>query len=135
MTKTIEAWHFAGDKLRDGRPLPKDGEWLKHEGDVVICESGLHASKRIIDALQYAPGSTICRVTCRGIVTEQNDKLVCTERRIDWRINDTDELLRTFARKAALSVIHLWDAPDIVREYLETGNEDIRDAAWGKSVV
>jgi hypothetical protein len=31
-----------------------------------MCVTGLHASKRIIDALQYAPGNTICRVECRG---------------------------------------------------------------------
>jgi len=132
--KEITGWHFAGSALRDGRPLPKDGEWLIHEGDVVICETGLHASRRVIDALQYAPGSTICRVTCRGIVTEQGDKLVCRGRRIDWRIEDGDEVLRSFARKAALSVIHLWNAPDVVRRYLETGDETLRgaarDAAW-----
>ncbi len=111
-----QAWHFAGRKLRDGRPIPADGEWLIHEGEVEICSTGLHASRRVIDALQYAPGSTICRVTCREIVTEHpNDKLVCRERRIDWRIENCDDVLRAFARKAALSVIPLWDAPDIVR--------------------
>jgi hypothetical protein len=25
----VMAWHFAGPKLRDGRPLPKDGEWAE----------------------------------------------------------------------------------------------------------
>ena len=126
----IQAWHFTGNKLRDGRPLPADGEWLVHEGEIEICRTGLHASRRVIDALQYAPGSTICRVTCCDIVTEhQNDKLVCRERRIDWRIENADEVLRAFARKSALSVIHLWDAPAIVRQYLETGDESIRDAA------
>ena len=89
--KAITAWHFAAKNLRDGRPLPADGEWLKHEGPVEICETGLHASKRVIDALQYAPGSTVCRVTCREIVTEQGDKFVCRERRIDWRITEEHE--------------------------------------------
>jgi hypothetical protein len=127
----IKAWHFAGSHLRDGRPLPKDGEWHIHEGEVVICATGLHASRRVIDALQYAPGSTICRVSCRKVVTEhENDKLVCRERRIDWRIENGDDVLRAFARKAALSVIHLWNAPDVVRRYLETGDESLRAAAW-----
>jgi hypothetical protein len=36
---------------------------------------------------------------------------------------------REFARWCALQVIDLWDAPDVVREYLETGNEEIRCAA------
>ncbi|WP_246688735.1 hypothetical protein [Mesorhizobium sp. M4B.F.Ca.ET.143.01.1.1] len=130
MTNQVTAWHFAGKTLRGGLPLPADGAWLRHEGDVEICASGLHASERVIDALQYAPGSTICRVTCRDIVTRQSDKFVCRERRIDWRIADGDELLRSFARRAALSVIHLWDAPAIVKQYLETGDESIRAAAW-----
>jgi hypothetical protein len=130
--KHIEAWHFTGKALRDGRPLPADGEWLIHDGpSVIMCETGLHAARRVIDALQYAPGSTVCRVSCRRIVDEhKNDKLVCWERRIDWRIENSDEVLRSFARKAALSVIHLWDAPAIVKQYLETGDKSIRAAAW-----
>ena len=39
-------------------------------------------------------------------------------------------VLRAFARRCALDVLHLWpDAPAIVREYLETGDESIRSAA------
>jgi len=132
----VKAWHFCGKKLRDGRDIPADGEWIVHDGPkVIMCESGLHASRRVIDALQYAPGSTVCRVSCKRIVEEEkNDKLVCWERRIDWRIENADDVLRAFARKTALSVIDLWDAPAIVREYLETGNEALRmtakEAAW-----
>ena len=36
---------------------------------------------------------------------------------------------REFARWCALQVIHLWDAPDVVREHLETGDEKLRNAA------
>jgi len=25
----IEAWHFVGEKLRNGDPVPEDGEWLE----------------------------------------------------------------------------------------------------------
>ena len=128
MTDEIKAWHFVGDTLLDGSPIPPIGEWLEFNGKVEICQSGLHASKRIIDALQYAPGDTICRVTCRSIVEKQNDKFVCRARRIDAMI-DGEELLRQFARQCALDVIHLWDAPDIARQYLETGDEKLRDAA------
>jgi hypothetical protein len=38
-------------------------------------------------------------------------------------------MLREFARWCALQVIHLWDAPDVVRQYLETGDESLRAAA------
>jgi len=36
---------------------------------------------------------------------------------------------RPVVRRIALDVIDLWDAPDIVRRYLETGDEAIRQAA------
>ena len=62
------AYHFVDEKLRDGRPIPADGEWLVHEGDAVLCESGLHASRDPFGALQYAPGATLCLVECEDIV-------------------------------------------------------------------
>ena len=37
---------------------------------------------------------------------------------------------RYFARWCALQVIHLWNCPDVVKQYLETGDEGLRDAAW-----
>lgn len=127
----LHAWHFVSDTLRDGRPIPPDGEWLRHEGKIKPCASGLHASIRLIDALQYAPGNTLCRVIVRrDIQHHDNDKIVGSERLILWRY-DAEATLRQFARKTALSVAHLWDMPDIVRQYLETGDESIRAAARG----
>ena len=125
---TVLAWHFVGATLRDGRPVPPDGEWLVHDGEVVPRSSGLHASERLIDALEYARGSTICRVKLRGDLKREDDKLAGRERRILWRV-DGERLLREFARKCALDVIHLWDAPNVVRRYLETGDESIRQSA------
>src|SRR5690606_22275637 len=127
-TQYVFAWHFVGAALRDGRAVPPDGEWLVHEGDVEMCISGLHASRKVIDALNYAPGSTICRVVVADVVIDECHKLVARRRAILWRV-DTDDLLRKFARQAALSVIHLWDAPEVVRRYLETGDETLKDAA------
>ena len=123
------AYHFVADTLRDGRPIPADGEWLEHTGKVVICKSGLHASWHPFDALQYAPGKTLCLVEVEGVVSEQSDKLVCRRRRIVKRI-DSEALTREFARWCALQVIELWDAPDVVRQYLTTGDEKIWAAAW-----
>ena len=124
----MKAWHFVSETLRDGRPIPPDGEWLVHDGELVMCESGLHASKRLVDALKYAPGNTICRVEVDGKIIKDDDKLVATRRKILWRV-DGEQVLRAFARWCALGVIHLWDAPDGVIEYLTTGREDLRDAA------
>jgi hypothetical protein len=60
------AWHFVGATLRDGRPIPADGEWLEHVGRIEICNTGLHASRRPAHALKYAPGATLCLVECDG---------------------------------------------------------------------
>src|SRR5690606_38045619 len=50
-TVSILAYHFVNDTLRDGRPVPSDGEWLEHDGPIAICKSGLHASRRPWHAL------------------------------------------------------------------------------------
>jgi hypothetical protein len=138
MSEPVEtqAWHFTNGKtLRDGRPIPPVGEWLVHDGPLVPCESGLHASERLLDALAFAPGGTLHRVTLRGNLTPHGnpaDKLVARERRIDWALDEitTQRVLREFARWCALQVLHLWDAPGVVVQYLETGDESLRDAAW-----
>ena len=123
------AWHFVGDTLRDGRPVPPDGEWLAHTGNLIMCKSGLHASKHPFDALKYAPGAMLCLVEVDGEIIEDDDKLVCRRRRIIAR-RDATSMLREFARVQALSVAHLWQMPDIVRQYLETDDESLRAAAW-----
>jgi hypothetical protein len=128
----MKAYHFTdGNKLRDGRPLLAIGEWLDHTGPIVPCESGLHASEHPFDALQYAPGEMLHLVEIDGeLVTHGDppDKVVGRRRRIIASIDATD-LLREFARWCALQVIHLWECPDVVRRYLETGDESIRAAA------
>ncbi len=128
MPKYVRAYHFVGKVLRDGGAIPPDGEWLKWSGPVKICETGLHASRHPFDALQYAPGETLCLVDCADIMNEQNDKLVCRRRRIVARI-DATELLWAMSRWCALQVMHLWNMPPVVREYLETGKDELRDAA------
>src|SRR5574337_1301621 len=82
--ESVLAWHFVGDALRDGRPVPSDGEVLRHDGPLELCASGLHASIKIIDALSYAPGDTLCRVRCGGKIVRGDDKLICSERAILW---------------------------------------------------
>jgi len=122
------AYHFTDQTLRDGSPIPPNGEWLEFTGDVIICQSGLHASRDPFDALQYAPGTTLCRVEVDGIVGEQSDKLVARRRRIIARA-DAAPMLRYFARMQALTCVDQWAAPDIVCEWLMTGDESIKSAA------
>jgi len=84
---SVLAWHWTnGETLRNGDPVPDVGETLVHDGPVEMCRSGLHASRRILDALRYAPGDVVHRVECDGVVAEDDDKLVCTERTILWML-------------------------------------------------
>lgn len=130
MNKRILAWHFVGKTLRDGSPIPRNGELLVFKGAPILCKQGYHASLDAFDALKYAPGSILCRVECGGIISEYPDKLVCTERRILARI-DTTTLLWYFARQQALSVIQNWERTPqkVVLDYLITGDMCKRSAA------
>jgi hypothetical protein len=128
------AWHFldADWRTSEGKLLVKVGEPLVHVGELIPCSSGLHASTRAIDALNYSRGPVVTLVECEGEFADHgspSDKFVCRKRTVVWGYDCTEELW-TFARLAALEVLHLWpDAPAVVREFLETGNEDLRDAA------
>ena len=127
------AYHFVGKALRDGKPVPAAGEWLEHTGKLKLCHSGLHFSRLPFDALQYAPGETLCLVEIGGTIVEPTgeDKGVCSRRKIIASM-DATELLRYFTRMQALSVIHLsedYPGAEIVEDYLMTGDESLRAAA------
>ena len=102
------AWHWVVKgkdgklRLRDAREVPAVGEALIHEGEVEMCESGLHASRRVIDALGYIPdGATVlCRVKCEDVVDEQDDKLVCRQRTVVW-LHDCEKVLHEAACRFA----------------------------------
>ena len=123
-TKIYTGWHFVGKTLRDGSPIPKIGKWLKYPGQLMLCKSGLHWSVEPFDALQYAPGSVLCKIEARGETLFQSDKAVSTERRIAARA-DVSEMLNYFARMQTLSVIHLYPngTDDAVFDYLMTGED------------
>ena len=118
----MKAWHFVGKTLRDGSPVPQDGEKLVFTGEPILCEQGYHASDSPWDALRYAPGNILCRVECGGTLIKGDDKFVCTERTIIQRI-DATKMLQYFARMKAVEVIHLYpnDNDDVVFDFLMTG--------------
>lgn len=128
--KKIRAWWFSAGRTLphgDGREISV-GATHKVKGLPVLCQYGLHGSRRIIDALTYAPGKLLWRTEHAGDVVEGDDKLVSTERRY-LAVVDATEILRRFARLSALDVIDKWDAPEVVVRYLRTGDESIRIAA------
>jgi hypothetical protein len=147
--KQVEAWHFSvgrlgfdrkgtlvvpgltlGDDRREIYPCKKSG-----------CARGLSASRQPLDALCYAPyadpytGSlVVSRVELRGRIIDNGDKLTASWRRHVW-CAPCDDTLHAFARACALDVVHLWDCPAIVMEYLQTGKEELRVAAWAVAWV
>ncbi len=123
------AWHFTGATLRDGSPIPAIGETLIYKGRIKLCERGYHWSLKPHQALEYAPGNLLHMVRYGGEVLTGDDKGVSSERTILATI-DAEHLLRRFAADQALSVAHLWDMTDVVREYLTTLDESKRIAAW-----
>lgn len=134
----VEAWHFLPSDRRlcwGTKELVEAGKsyvqaWPYQELDKpTLCEAGMHASRKPLNALSYAAGSVVCRVLICGRICEDDDKLVGDERRVLW-MADAEQTLREFSRWCARSVLHLWYAPEIVRQYLETGDENIRTEAW-----
>ena len=141
MTKTINGWWFSAAKTLpngDGRRIAL-GRTHKVKGEIIPCRNGLHASVKPHDALNYASGPIVWRVRLSGVVVPYNaDRHAASERTYLAGGIDVSETLRAFAKRCALDVIDLWDAPEVVIRYLKTGDESIRaaarvtaqDAAW-----
>ncbi len=131
-TTIKSGFHFTNDKLRDGSAIPPIGEWLVHSGTVEPCVSGLHMSEHAFDALQFSPGNLLHKVELRYELQSHGnpiDKWVGAERKITATIN-AEKLMRDFARWNALKVLHLWpNPPQVVVDYLKTGDESLRAAA------
>ena len=129
----MRVWHFLRDDgtTGEGRIRVVVGGTTRATGKIVPCLNGLHGSVRAIDALRYAPGSMVQIAELGGTVVPHGnpvDKYAASERTC-IAIANAEETLRYFARWCALSVIDKWDAPQIVLDYLMTGDMQLRDAA------
>ena len=127
-------WHIAENTCTLGHGderLIVVGETLTVAGPIFMCEHGLHACERLLDALAYANGTVICEVALGADAYTEDDKSVSSSRTcIAMTTPEVGErILRNFARWCALDVAHLWDMPKDVRQYLETGDESVRSAA------
>jgi hypothetical protein len=141
----VLAWHFLPEDRRlrwDSREVVEVGRTLKMKGEPEVCRRGFHASRRIVDALNYAPGPILCRVEVGGTILEDDDKLVGTTRRV-VAMADASPMLHLFACDLAEAVLkaagvtdaralgviqakRLWVAGDITDAEMDAA----RDAAW-----
>ena len=133
----MKAYYFAANdkKLRhgDNRKI-RVGITHKIKGTPVLCEHGLHASERLIDALKYAPGHMLYVVQLGGEIVKGEDKVVAQERTYVSFLN-AKELLREFARKQALiniKKIKPYTTEEdyaIIIKWLKTGDKKYQIAA------
>lgn len=101
MARKIDAWHFVKESrtLRLDEPLEIEAGYIYSIGadeQVRLCRTGMHASRRAIDALYYAAGPIVCRVRVWEDVVELDDKLAGRHREVVW-MADATQVLRRFA--------------------------------------
>ena len=96
---TLLGWHFVSEDGKErwgSHRRIQAGKTYRVRGKIVLCEYGLHASKRAIDALRYAPGPIACRVQLSGRILRDTDKAVATQRTV-LAMADATNLLHEFA--------------------------------------
>ena len=127
--------------FNDGRHI-KTGQLLKYKGPLEMCQSGLHVSPTIYDALQYAPGPVLCKVKLGGKIIKGVDKNVASERTVISMRNVSAEL-HEFAclcaeralKQAKVTDRRCWNAIKTKRLWLKGKASDkelaaARAAAW-----
>jgi hypothetical protein len=95
MSDKVLGWHWLPDNgCLQYPPHTKVevGQTLTAEGTLKLCHNGMHASRRALDALQYAPGAIVCRVELSGEIVEGHDKLCARHRKVLAMANATKTL-------------------------------------------
>ena len=151
MIKQYTGWHFTASATegRHGWPL-QAVERLPKGNQPKLCEVGLHASRRALDALLYAPGPFVSRVRLSGVVVVGDDKACGTVRTRLAGPVDVSRELRLFACSCAERALPIFErerpgdarpreAILVARRYVTGGATDeelaaaraaARDAAW-----
>jgi len=111
--RTIYAWHFSDGTLSygDARPIIPGLALTCEPEDISLCGFGFHANLDIIDVLQYAPGAVLSYVECGGKIVQDDDKLVCSQRR-HLAVVDITNTLHEFGCWCAEQALALIDNPD-----------------------
>ena len=138
----ILGWHFCdGPKLRDGTPI-EIGKTYSVTGPLVICDNGLHGSRRAIDALAYGPGGYACRVESWGEIIEHDDKYCSRYRRVIGAA-DADLVLHEYAcccAEVALLLADIinpccWEAIEAKRAWMRGEIDDKELAAAARAAA
>jgi len=111
----VVGWHFINNdyslSLKHNNKIIKVKPGLKlhtRPEDLEICNNGLHASIRIVDACLYAKGWKLCRVVSSGGIDSHDNKYATTEREVLYIIN-FKSLIKQWAINAFSSLIRNLD--------------------------
>lgn len=124
----MRGWHFVEPDLRlrfSGEPLEL-GNVYSARGTTRLCDNGMHASGRLLDALKYANSTHACYVEIRGDLKVGDDKF-CGRYRWVLGHGELDLVLHRLAVKAAdmaisaadLKIDALTDALEAKRGWIE----------------
>ena len=117
------------ESCNGGKAKWRVGEWKTVEGDLTMCERGLHLTTEPYKAW-YKWGATIYRGEAKGIVDVQDDKVLCRSARVVEALPDPPWLGAAKEFVAGLKDI-AWLKPDgkpLPEWKLFTG--ETWDAAW-----
>lgn len=145
--KKIKAWHFvANDRMLAHQPGMEvaPGYIYSEDGPIAICQSGLHGSRKLHDALVYSPGSYLCRVEMWGEVTEHSDKIVARNRHVIaakdvsselrlsacWCVRQKWHLLTDERSRSAIEVAERFARGESTREELAAASAAAYSAAY-----
>ena len=113
MTDSMLGWHFLAEDQRllyGSKEIVEAGQTYTAIGPLVMCQNGMHACKRPIDALPYAPGPIVCRVRLRGeMIHDNTNKSVARSRQVLW-MADATTILHEFALSVAADALCLQEA-------------------------
>ena len=122
-------YHFLNDDKKlgygDGRRVHV-GKWYRVKGPIELCKFGMHASKKILDALSYSKSHTLCLVELSDDVIHDGDKSVASARKVIWML-DVEMILHEFACKCAERALkqsnvtdgRCWEAIKVKRKWLK----------------
>ena len=144
----MKAWHFVANNKRlgygDGRivEVGKTYEVPDKSRPIELCQYGLHASVRALDALKYAPGEICCLVELGGKIIKGDDKVVAESRKVLKMIDATNILheMACISAETALRIANVqdtrcWQAIEAKRAWIrgEISDSELavaRAAAW-----
>lgn len=125
-------WHFCA-LAPNGVPITREGYFLivgkryRIRDEPELCVRGFHGSAKVLNALDYAPGPWVSLRPLKNVV-HGLDKVVGKSYKQGPGF-DATETLKAFGRWCALEVADIWEAPNVVKQYLKTNDASLREAA------